>query len=186
MPYKPKYCCQCADKIERVEWKLTTSRRFCELCETEYKIYDFLPRIVIVTGILFGILGFGTYWGQSGKSLETVPKQLAAISPSANKNNSQRAIAAQVSTNNIVPVLGQPPDSVTGDVKTPTAPFAMKSEKQKLTGAAVEPPLEKIYYCGAQTKKGSACTHKVKGGGRCWQHTGQPAIVAQEKLLIVQ
>lgn len=186
MPYKPKYCCQCGDKIERIEWKLTTSRRFCELCETEFKVHDFLPRIVIVAGILCGVLGIGTYWRQSGKLSEAVPKQLVSTSLAADKNILKKGteLQPQVSTNSNVLLSVPPLGSANVDAKTPTAPFVVKGENRKPPGAAVEPPLEKIYYCGAQTKKGSACTHKVKGGGRCWQHTGQPAMVAQEKLLI--
>ncbi|MEO6588559.1 MAG: hypothetical protein ABIP06_04450 [Pyrinomonadaceae bacterium] len=46
--------------------------------------------------------------------------------------------------------------------------------------------VEKVYYCGAATKKGTPCSRKVKGGGRCWQHTGQEAILPPEKLLITQ
>ena len=186
MPYKPKYCCQCGDKIERIEWNLTTSRRFCEFCETEFKIQDYLPRLVILGGVLLSILGFGTYWQQSGKTYDAVPKKLVGTSLAAEKNIPKQAVVPQVSTNSNV-LLSEPPlDSVNGAAKMPTPPFVVKVDKQKSPGAAAQPPLENIYFCGAQTKKGSACTHKVKGGGRCWQHTGQPAMVAQEKLLVVQ
>src|SRR5690606_28069530 len=37
MFYKPKFCCQCGEKVERAEWRLWTSRRFCEFCGTEFK-----------------------------------------------------------------------------------------------------------------------------------------------------
>jgi len=47
-------------------------------------------------------------------------------------------------------------------------------------------PPEAVYYCGAQTKKGTPCSRRVKGGGRCWQHAGQPAMLPPEKLLISQ
>jgi hypothetical protein len=43
---------------------------------------------------------------------------------------------------------------------------------------------EPVYWCGAQTKKGTPCSRKVKGGGRCWQHEGQAAMLPPEKLLI--
>jgi len=44
--------------------------------------------------------------------------------------------------------------------------------------------VEAAYYCGAETKKGTPCTRKVKGNVRCWQHTGMRAMLPPEKLLI--
>jgi hypothetical protein len=36
---------------------------------------------------------------------------------------------------------------------------------------------EAVYYCGAVTKKGTACSRRVKHPGeRCWQHVGMPAM----------
>jgi hypothetical protein len=43
---------------------------------------------------------------------------------------------------------------------------------------------EKVYTCGARTKKGTPCSRRVHGPVRCWQHKGMPAMVSQEKLLI--
>jgi hypothetical protein len=43
---------------------------------------------------------------------------------------------------------------------------------------------EKIYTCGARTKKGTPCSRRVHGPVRCWQHKGMPAMLPQEKLLI--
>ena len=43
---------------------------------------------------------------------------------------------------------------------------------------------EKIYTCGARTKKGTPCSRRVHGPVRCWQHKGLPAMLPQEKLLI--
>lgn len=43
---------------------------------------------------------------------------------------------------------------------TPTNPPASVSQGRK-----------EVYYCGARTKKGTACKHRVKKAGeRCWQH----------------
>lgn len=36
---------------------------------------------------------------------------------------------------------------------------------------------EPVFLCGARTKKGTACTRRVKEAGkRCWQHQGMPAM----------
>jgi len=43
---------------------------------------------------------------------------------------------------------------------------------------------EITYYCGAQTKSGKMCPRRVKSGGRCWQHIGEPALLPQEKLKV--
>jgi hypothetical protein len=45
---------------------------------------------------------------------------------------------------------------------------------------------EKVYFCGAPTKKGTMCSRRVKSGGRCWQHEGLTALLPQEKLIIVR
>lgn len=40
----------------------------------------------------------------------------------------------------------------------------------KICGPGAKKP---AYYCGAPTKKGTACKRRVKGQGlRCWQHKG--------------
>lgn len=43
---------------------------------------------------------------------------------------------------------------------------------------------EVISICGARTKKGSPCSRRVRGTGRCWQHIGKNAILAPEKLIV--
>ncbi len=187
MPYKPKYCCQCGDQIERTDWSLTSSRRFCELCETEFKIYDWLPRIALAVGIFFSIVGLGTYWQKSGKTIDTAPKQFAGYSPNSNKYLTNKAVEPQVLTGRGVPILEQTPaNDSDGDVKLTAAVPALNAAKSKPLETIENAVVEKVYYCGAQTKKGSACSRKVKGGGRCWQHTGQPAMLPQEKLLVTQ
>ncbi|HEU4509799.1 MAG TPA: hypothetical protein VFR78_16300 [Pyrinomonadaceae bacterium] len=40
-------------------------------------------------------------------------------------------------------------------------------------GASATPVIEeKVYTCGARTKKGKPCSRRVKQPGRCWQHKG--------------
>lgn len=43
---------------------------------------------------------------------------------------------------------------------------------------------EEVYSCGARTRKGSACSRRVHGPVRCWQHLGLPAMLPQEQLRI--
>jgi hypothetical protein len=45
-------------------------------------------------------------------------------------------------------------------------------------------PSEVVYVCGARTKKGTPCSRRVRGPGRCWQHRGMPAILPPSKLVV--
>ena len=184
MLYIPKYCCQCGDKIERIEWKISSSRRFCELCETEFKIYDRLPAIIASFGIFFSILGLGTYLQKSDKPIDKLPKQLIATSLNNNKSGNNQNNSAQAPTNKIVQTTEQPPANVSTVETTPRTVSPVENSIKKQLPAAANTAPELVYFCGAATKKGLACTRKVKGGGRCWQHTGQPAIMPQDKLLV--
>jgi hypothetical protein len=44
--------------------------------------------------------------------------------------------------------------------------------------------IDDAYICGARTKKGTACSRRVHGQVRCWQHKGMPAMLPLEKLKI--
>jgi hypothetical protein len=51
--------------------------------------------------------------------------------------------------------------------------------------APVAPPArEVISMCGAQTKKGTPCSRRVHGTGRCFQHTGLAAMLPPERLIL--
>ena len=43
------------------DWGIFTSRRFCPVCETEFKGQDLIPRVIVGLGILTGALGVGSY-----------------------------------------------------------------------------------------------------------------------------
>jgi hypothetical protein len=45
-------------------------------------------------------------------------------------------------------------------------------------------PAEMVSICGARTKKGTPCSRRVRGTGRCWQHRGMPAMLPPEKLIV--
>lgn len=173
MPYKPKFCCQCGDKIERVDWKLWTSRRFCELCATDYGVYDKIPLILISTSVLFGLFGVGNYWRMSEKISNQPPNGFVGSAPNVSKTETIRANQPpQVSSNAAVQPLAQ----------TQTNNFAARESNvpaaQNLKPKPVQTPAqESVYFCGAPTKKGTPCSRRVKGGGRCWQHEGQAAMV---------
>ena len=68
MLYKPKFCCHCGEKIERIDWNLLTSRRFCELCQTEFTIYEWIPKIGLGIGLILGVFFIGSFFQNSNKS----------------------------------------------------------------------------------------------------------------------
>jgi hypothetical protein len=45
-------------------------------------------------------------------------------------------------------------------------------------------PMEVVSICGARTKKGTPCSRRVRGEGRCWQHRGRPAMLPPQKLIV--
>jgi hypothetical protein len=164
MLYKPKFCCNCGEKIDRIEWNLLTSRRFCDVCSTEQKRHDNFPRAVVAGGLLALTFGFGSLFGGSNgastaQTLNASPAQLKAQAPEKQPESAptQRAQITQSAT--FQP--GQPAD--------------VSPSRQPETASP-----EKAYYCGALTKKGTPCSRKVKApGSRCYQHEGKPAAVPE-------
>src|SRR6187200_14101 len=61
MFFRPNFCANCGEKVERAEWGPLTSRRFCIICESEFKGRDLIPRVVVMISLLIGVLGVGAY-----------------------------------------------------------------------------------------------------------------------------
>jgi hypothetical protein len=178
MSYKPKFCCQCGEKIERVDWKLLESRRFCELCATDFGASEKVSKIVFVLSIVIGLAGFASFWRAPEKALNIAPNQLVAGARDVNKTDSNRTISPQNSSNTLVQPLQAQPNNTVKAAKNEVVPANLKTKQ-------TETPAQEItYFCGAATKKGTPCRHRVKGGGRCSQHVGQPALLPQEKLIV--
>ena len=192
MLYKPKYCCHCGEEIERINWGLLTSRRFCELCETEYKIYDWIPRVFIGVGFFFIITGLGFYWQKPEKPLNIATHQIVSNKTQSNKNLANENDSSQLSESGNVKDLEKTQQSTSANQQLTKAQIAVLNQKAQQQ-AQIKPienqqtaVSETTYFCGAQTKKGTPCTHRVRGGGRCFQHVGQPAILPPEKLIARQ
>lgn len=166
MLYRPNFCCNCGEKIERLEWNLLTSRRFCVLCSIENRRHDMLPRVTVAAGALALMFGFGSLWTGSGLSEPRADDNTVGIKSS--------------SLPQTVPVQPSGPVGETG-LEVPPPPNVQASERAR-TGAIVTSPGDKNadkYFCGALTKKGTPCSRKVEGRGlRCFQHEGRPAAPA--------
>ena len=78
MLFRPKFCANCGEKIERTEWRLWTNRRFCELCATEFQFQEYAPRIVVGLAVVAIISSIGSYFGSGTSRSETsIAKQRA-------------------------------------------------------------------------------------------------------------
>ncbi len=175
MFYKPKFCAECGEKVERVEWKLWTSGRFCDDCARQLE-----NPIRWKTGIVaVCVLVVGIFAGQIGR---ITPKPVTVTNAQASVSNSSSNAAGS----NQVPKAAV--QSAIASSNSSANSIAQASPAQNKT--IVNPPpivttqTEATYYCGAKTQKGTICTRRVKGGGRCWQHVGKPPMLPQERLLI--
>lgn len=190
MLYKPTYCSNCGGTIERTERFIWTSLSFCQVCEKEHKIFAHLPLILSSIICLLVLFGFGNYLFSESSEVSTVKSEQSRIKTlktgiqpkNENGNLNQNATFPPVENVNnqdnaakIEQVQNEIPKTITQKMPQPTV--------RKLENVPVV-EAESVYFCGAQTKKGTPCSRKVKGGGRCWQHEGLEAMLSKEKLLI--
>jgi hypothetical protein len=164
MFYKPKFCSDCGEKVERTVWKPWTSRQFCELCETDHKMGEWLPRMVFATGILGAVFGLGTYLQRPEKPLNIIRTVQAADLTGKTGNAAPQAESGPA---------GPAEPSKTSDLNI--------TNKEVSSPETQNPGSDNVYYCGAATKQGAPCKRLVKGGGRCWQHIGKPLFVPKSK-----
>lgn len=187
MSYKPKYCCECGEKVERIDWKPWTSKRFCELCATEHGAGEKLRTGLVVGCVLIGLAGLGSFWQRSEKSSKIPSNLSAANQTNNNKAEINQTVPRQVTAqNSFVQPLTQA-QTTNSAIETQAKMQVSTAQKLKTAQTRSEQspaPDEVVYFCGAQTKKGTACSRRVKGGGRCWQHMGQAAMLPQEKLIV--
>lgn len=181
MFYTPKFCCNCGEKIERANKSFTDSRQFCDVCKHDFVLQRALPAAFVGLMAIVGIFGVGSYWRSGEKPLNVSTRQFTA-NPGKNPANN----ASQVSSNSSVQQ-----SAPANTIRTNTQNAAQKRELTTKTPAqqtetAPVPAEETVYFCGAPTKKGKPCSRRVKGGGRCWQHKGQTAMLPPEKLLASQ
>lgn len=189
MLYKPNYCCSCGEKIERLEWHIWTNRRFCELCETEHQFDEWLKKIVPGIFILFGIFGIGSLFTETDNSnIKLENKSELVTSENIDRESAKPKTLKKVQTEGLKPeVKVKNEDLSKKDVGTNTQnlPLEVDTASKKVVRVrdTQKSSVETVYFCGAATKKGSPCSRKVKGGGRCWQHEGRDAILSDQELL---
>lgn len=173
MFYKPKFCCNCGEKIERPEWHLLSSRRFCEVCEVENKGHEWLPRVIVGLGVAVGLFGLGSMMG--GRSADVQPMPVRVAQPGIYSSGPNAPIAEQ----RVSAPSSQMPQQLAQGQPTSQIPAPQVSGEQPRPRA--ETSEQPVYFCGAMTKKGKPCSRRVKVKGRCWQHAGLPSAVEPPK-----
>lgn len=174
MFFRPKFCANCGEKIERADWGLFTSRRFCQICESEFKGHDLIPRAVVGLGVLAGVFGFGSYL-KSGTAVDNrIAKMQQTSLPAPLRQPADERQPAVNSATQGPATSGRTSQSKT--LVAAPAPSIQPSAKPEVQ--------ESTYFCGAETKKGKPCLRRVKGNTRCFQHVGMPSMLPTEKLKI--
>jgi hypothetical protein len=181
MLFRPSFCCNCGERIDRAEWSLWHSRRFCDLCKTTFPVQEVLPKALVLLSALVLVVGAVNYFaGGPGR------RELAMTRPAGLKQMPEPArpadqAAVPESPANVKPV--SPPAVPVDDRNTSARTQTMVSPANPVTRSTPEAAMS-VYYCGAETKKGTPCSRKVKGNVRCWQHAGMPAMLPPDKLLV--
>jgi hypothetical protein len=176
MLFRPTFCCNCGEKIDRAEWRLWTSRRFCELCATEFPLQDYAVKGVILLAAAVTLLGVARMF------TATKPAELASkrsIERPQNNIAERNTASATPEPRASVPVS---PSNAIEDRTTRTLAAMPPANVPKVPVEVAEP----VYICGAATKKGTPCSRKVKGNVRCWQHIGQPAMLPPDQLRVTR
>ncbi len=188
--YRPSYCCDCGEAIERVNWRIFTSRRFCDSCESTFLFDEWLNRVAFGMSILIGLIGVGAYFSSGNQEMvndsfeveNVIPESSAPRGLVGSEEKKRRSKGADEITSDNTKV-GVEVARTPSRIEDKEVGKARQKQKQALIGAQIEVE-EPVYFCGAATKKGKPCSRRVKGGGRCWQHTGKKAMVKESKLRI--
>ncbi|HVF58097.1 MAG TPA: hypothetical protein VM934_18255 [Pyrinomonadaceae bacterium] len=163
--YRPNFCAECGVRVERVRWRVWTSRRFCPACARRFR----KRRIALPLLLAAGLAGTGYMLGRTGRPATPpliVERGGTALAP--------------------LPASGaaRPVENTTGrDTNASPRPRPVYGPD----GTDTERPTdanEVVSICGARTKKGTPCQRRVRGTGRCWQHRGKSAMLPASKLIV--
>ena len=179
MFYQPKFCCNCGEKIERVEWRLFTSRRFCDVCAIEHKGNELVPRFIVGLAILFGIFGTGSYFQSRNTDPNSGPINLEVPASKKNFAGESKRSPVTADTDSHGLEIGGNETRAAAVPKADSPVAAASNEQPAIRRTASDEP---VYFCGAMTKKGKPCSRRVKSNERCWQHAGQPSAVPARKI----
>jgi hypothetical protein len=163
--YKPNFCAECGEQVVRLRWRVWTSRRFCAACDKRFRrgrVLWPLAACVLLTG-----LGF-----VCGRAMRQAAPPLVIERGAANSH----ARSAQT------PAAGRQ-----SPAKASAANLDAGARIYGADGTETERPTEAgeaVSICGARTKRGTPCSRRVRGTGRCWQHRGRAAMLPAAKLIV--
>jgi hypothetical protein len=161
--YKPNFCAECGGRVVRVRWRAWTTRRFCDGCDRRF----WRGRVTRALAACVALVGAG-YTG--GRAMRPAPPPLVI------ERGAPHAPAP----------APQLPTAATGGKETAAHAFARPPVYGADGTEAERPtdPAEVVSVCGARTKKGTPCSRRVRGAGRCWQHRGRGAMLPAAKLIV--
>lgn len=165
--YRPNFCADCGERVERRRWRVWTSRRFCAACERRFGRGRLL-RAALLCALLVGV-GFAL--GRAGRDTGT-----PLVIERAESSDSAAAREGAGESGGAAGGVG-----ADGAAVKPTAPAYGPdgTERERPTD-----PAEVVSICGARTQKGTPCSRRVRGTGRCWQHRGRAAMLPPGKLVV--
>jgi len=168
--YQPNFCAECGAPVERKRRRLWSSRRFCPACAKRFR------KVRLVWPVVVGVAlaGGGFLVGRRGRP---------APPPLIIERN--QASLATIADSPVLPVKSSVKSALSAEKGTTDQ--AVKPPQYGPEGTPTERPTdpnEIISICGARTKKGTPCTRRVRGMGRCWQHIGLPAMLPPSKLIV--
>lgn len=170
MLFRPKFCANCGGKIERADWRLWTSRRFCQVCEIELKEYEILPKAIGVALSVITIVAVGISFSSRSQTSDLRELKQESKKETALERHSEPA-------NTIAQVVAAPVNEIQPGIRN----LASTTGQQKLVEKKPKIEIDEVpSFCGAETKKGTPCSRRVKGATRCYQHHGMPAMTVAE------
>ena len=165
--YRPNFCADCGERVLRERWRAWTSRRFCPACERRFG--RAWPRPVIACCLIaLAAFAAGRLMRPQPPPLTIEHRELPLPGLLARQSQSSDGAARQ----------GSPSQPATqSQAPAQHGPDGTSSERPT-------DPFEVVSVCGARTKKGTPCSRRVRGTGRCWQHRGRPAMLPASKLIV--
>lgn len=168
--YKPNFCAECGERVARLRWRAWTSRRFCANCDRRFR----RGRIVRPLVACLALVGAGFV---GGRAMRHAPPPLVVERNAPNPlPHASQLVTAGRATNAAVATT-----DATGASANGRAPVygADGTETERPTD-----PAEIVSVCGARTQRGTPCSRRVRGTGRCWQHRGRGAMLPAAKLIV--
>ena len=165
--YRPNFCCECGGRVKRSRWRVWTSRRFCDACGRRFRRRRFGVPLLLSASLACACFLLGRTTGRRAPAAAGFERGVLDLTRLPAPESARTREARRDSATNPNPTKPEPtygPDGTANERPTD--------------------PAEVVYVCGARTKKGTPCSRRVRGPGRCWQHRGMPAILPPSKLVV--